>query len=88
MFWLATSTDASASAQPLGRYLYNLNHDLATRAYNTQGVARTNESMYANLINEGLRTADNDMQRACVMWDSPASGSRTHTSPMHCDGEA
>jgi hypothetical protein len=40
MFLLSANSDENASAQPLPhRYVHNLNQDLATRAYNTQGLA-------------------------------------------------
>jgi hypothetical protein len=51
MFWLSSAnSDDNASAQPLPhRYVHNLKQDLATRVYNTQGLAGTNESIYASL---------------------------------------
>ena len=71
MFWLATDTptsdDASKGPPVQHRYVHNLNQDLATRAYNTQGHAGTNESIYANLMKKELSTADKKLSSA--MWD-------------------
>jgi endonuclease/exonuclease/phosphatase (EEP) superfamily protein YafD len=76
MFWLATTNrDESASTQPHS-YVHNRNQDLATRVYNTQGLAGTNESIYANLMHTELRTADK--KTSCAMWDLAASGTLTY----------
>ena len=80
MFWLATDTptsdDASKGPPVQHRYVHNLNQDLATRAYNTQGHAGTNESIYANLMKKELSTADKKLSSA--MWDLAASGTLTY----------
>jgi hypothetical protein len=68
-------TQLFKSIQP-HRYLHNLNHDLATRAYHTQGLAGTNESIYANLMKTELHTADKTT--SCAMWDLAASGTLTY----------
>ena len=81
MFWLATNShtgdDAASNGPPLPhRYVHNLNQDLAARTYNTQGMAGTNESIYASLMKKELSTADKKLSSA--MWDLAASGTLTY----------
>jgi ribonuclease HI len=82
MFWLATNTVDDTNENNGGqlamseRYVHNLNQDLATRAYNTQGLAGTNESIYANLMKQELLTADKKISSA--MWDLAANGTLTY----------
>jgi hypothetical protein len=89
MFWLA-ATDNTASLEhpdlndegrlsPVAavQYVNNLNHDLSTRAYKAQGVAGTNESVYAALMKQELLMADTKVSTS--MWDLATSGKLTYT---------
>ena len=92
MFWLSacrgqdddphTDTDlmsphSPTTTTPRLRYVNNLNQALAARAYSTQGVAGTNESVYATLMKQELCTADKKISMA--MWDLAASGTGSLT---------
>jgi ribonuclease HI len=82
MFWLATNSIDDTNENNGGqlamseRYVHNLNQDLATRAYNTQGLAGTNESIYANLMKQEQLTADKKI--SSEMWDLAANGTLTY----------
>jgi hypothetical protein len=71
MFCLATNNDHDADNYPRQqpsqhRYVHNLNHDLATRPYNMQALAGTNESVYGNLMKQELVTADKNISCAMI----------------------
>jgi hypothetical protein len=103
MFWLASvpadapeqepqadmDEDSQDGLAPLPvKYVHNLNQDIARRAYKVQGVAGTNESVYAALMQTELRTADTHASTS--MWDLATSGRLTFAhiaTPCGPDGE-
>jgi hypothetical protein len=82
MFWLATNDDDAANTAGLPlqhRYVHNLNHDLATRTHNTEGLAWTNESINViNFMKEELCTADK--KHSCAMWDLATNNTLTYAN--------